>query len=365
MPNIFRQGMQSLSMSVALLLVSFPLWAGQVGYTYDELSRLTRVDVGDSAGTVIEYSYDAAGNRTSHVVRETTFTLTVAKAGTGSGTISGGGTYAAGAPVTMTATADAGSTFTGWSPNPCAASFTMPASNLTCTATFALNTYTLTVAKAGTGSGTISGGGTYAAGTPVTLTATADAGSTFSGWSPSPCAASFAMPDNSLSCTAIFTLNTHAITVTTEPAAGGTASCAPNPVDHGGTSLCTATANPGYTFIGWSGDCTGASCVLTNITAANHVTANFGFTIVTSVTPAGSGTVSCTPNPIVPGSTSTCTATANPGFSFVGWRGDCTGQAGKTCTLSNIQSAKAITAAYVELALVLPSRGGWRDALGH
>ena len=66
----------------------------------------------------------------------TTYTLTLAKAGTGTGTVSGGGSYAAGATVNLTATPASGSTFAGWSPSPCAASFAMPANNLTCTATF-------------------------------------------------------------------------------------------------------------------------------------------------------------------------------------------------------------------------------------
>ncbi len=65
-------------------------------------------------------------------------------------------------------------------------------------------TYPLTLAKAGTGTGTVSGGGNYAAGASVALTATAVAGSTFDGWSPSPCAPSFAMPANELTCTATF-----------------------------------------------------------------------------------------------------------------------------------------------------------------
>ena len=68
------------------------------------------------------------------------YTLTLAKAGTGSGTVSGGGSYAAGATVNLSAIANTGSFFANWSPSPCAASFTMPASNLTCTATFTLGT---------------------------------------------------------------------------------------------------------------------------------------------------------------------------------------------------------------------------------
>ena len=70
-------------------------------------------------------------------------------------------------------------------------------------------TYLLAVNTTGTGNGTVSGAGDYEAGATVTLTATPNAGSTFAGWSPSPpCAASFPMPANALTCTATFTLAT-------------------------------------------------------------------------------------------------------------------------------------------------------------
>jgi endonuclease YncB( thermonuclease family) len=125
----------------------------------------------------------------------TTYTLSVTQTGSGSGTIGGGGQYEQGDSVNLAATPNAGSTFAGWSPSPCAASFTMPANNLTCTATFnttAPNTHNLTVDKAGTGSGIVTGTGihcgsncteSYASGTSVTLTATPASGSTFAGWS--------------------------------------------------------------------------------------------------------------------------------------------------------------------------------------
>jgi len=82
----------------------------------------------------------------------------------------------------------------------------MPANSLTCTATFIQKPPTqfgLTVDK--TGSGSVSGAGNYAAGATVTLTATPDVNYTFTGWSPSPCANSFVMPANNLTCTATFT----------------------------------------------------------------------------------------------------------------------------------------------------------------
>ncbi len=83
----------------------------------------------------------------------TTFAaLVLNTAGSGAGTVSGGGSYEVGSTVNLTATPNAGSTFTGWSPVPCAASFQMPAQDLTCTATFdrSATVYTVT-AIAGSG----------------------------------------------------------------------------------------------------------------------------------------------------------------------------------------------------------------------
>ena len=75
------------------------------------------------------------------------------------------------------------------------APYELPAvtANHTLNATFAINTYPLTIAKSGTGTGVVSSSpsgiscgttcsGTYAHGTSVTLTATPDTGSTFTGW---------------------------------------------------------------------------------------------------------------------------------------------------------------------------------------
>lgn len=75
------------------------------------------------------------------------------------------------------------------------------------TALFAkITSYALTLKKAGTGTGTVAGGGQYAAGATITLTATAKEGSTFAGWGPKPCASQFKMPASALKCTATFKL---------------------------------------------------------------------------------------------------------------------------------------------------------------
>jgi len=53
---------------VVLTLLMVTVAAGAIDYTYDELDRLTQVVYDD--GTIIEYTYDPAGNRLSRVVTE-------------------------------------------------------------------------------------------------------------------------------------------------------------------------------------------------------------------------------------------------------------------------------------------------------
>jgi hypothetical protein len=143
-------------------------------------------------------------------------------------------------------------------------------------------------------------------------------------------------------------LVTHAITTAANPPGSGTVSCTPNPVPEAGASTCSATANAGYAFSAWSGDCTGATCSLSNVTSAKNVTAGFAlnnatYVITATPSPAEGGTVACTPNPVNSGGASTCTATPASGYSFSAFSGDCSGA---TCVLSNVTSTKNVTAGF-------------------
>jgi hypothetical protein len=119
-------------------------------------------------------------------------------------------------------------------------------------------------------------------------------------------------------------LATYAITTTASPLAGGSVSCSPNPVLYGGTSSCTATPSSGYTFSTFSGDCAGATCILSNVTAAKSVTANYtaltipGAPAVLSITP-GPGHLTITLQPpsntgggAIVGYSATCTTSGHP-----------------------------------------------------
>ena len=77
--------------------------------------------------------------------------------------------------------------------------------DFTVSPTSGLKTYALTISLAGKGSGTVTGAGTYPAGTVVGLKATPAAGSTFMGWSPAVCSAGvLTMPAALVACVATF-----------------------------------------------------------------------------------------------------------------------------------------------------------------
>jgi hypothetical protein len=140
--------------------------------------------------------------------------VTLSKAGTGTGSVSSSpsglsctascsgasASFASTSAVTLTAQAASGSTFAGWS-GACTGtgSCTIPpgTSSVNVTAQFnstAVQNHMLSVSRQGTGSGSISSSpagincgstctASYASGTQVTLSAQADAGSSFAGWS--------------------------------------------------------------------------------------------------------------------------------------------------------------------------------------
>ncbi|MEJ5030774.1 IPTL-CTERM sorting domain-containing protein [Comamonas sp. MYb69] len=208
-------------------------------------------------------------------------------------------------------------------------------------------------------------------GSDATCTATAQPGYAFGSWG-DDCTGTMAN-----SCTlsnvttaktvsANFTLNSYDIATTATPSEGGSVSCTPSTVAHGGGASCSATAQAGYTFASWAGDCTGtaASCVLSNVTANKAVTANFSlnsYTITTSANPPEGGNLSCTPNPVAHGSNATCTAVPAAGFAAASFSG-CT-RVGSTndCALTNVTAAAIVSAAFTTLP-VITNTGNLPDA---
>jgi hypothetical protein len=158
----------------------------------------------------------------------------------------------------------------------------------------------LSVTTAGTGSGRIASnpagidcGATCSSsfdhGTTVTLTATADASSTFGGWSGAGCSGTGVCQvtmDTAKTVTATFTLKTYTLTVTKAGTGNGRLSSNPKGIDcggdcsddysHGTAVTLIAAADAGSTFDGWSGaGCSGTGGCVVTMDAARTVTATF------------------------------------------------------------------------------------------
>ena len=227
------------------------------------------------------------------------YTLALTLGGGGSGTVTSdpGGitcgtdcaeTYPATTSVGLTASPASGSVFTGWSGVTCSegsqttstCTVTMTQAQ-TVTATFEPLVVLLTVAVSGDGDGTVTGGGlvcfsgttcsaAYTTGTSVALTAWADSGSIFTGWSGGTCAEGNQM---TWTCTVTMT-QAQTVTATFEPLVfllrlavrgdgdgtvtgggvvcfSGTTCWVESPT---GTSVAlTASPDSGSIFTGWSG----------------------------------------------------------------------------------------------------------------
>jgi List-Bact-rpt repeat protein len=252
----------------------------------------------------------------------TEFQLAVTKTGTGTGTVTSNpagincGTICTAeleeGTVTLTASADAGSEFKGWKgADATAEGCDATGATLTCEvelaaaktieAEFALEStgtteFPLTVTKSGTGTGTVTSnpagincGTTCSAefpeGTEVELTATAAAGSKFTGWS-GACTGTGACK---VPVTAAATVGAaFALEATPPPAefaltvtkiGNGTVLCnggaCAEKYPQGTELTLAAAAGSGSTFAGWSGACAGTGACKVTITGPTAVTAKF------------------------------------------------------------------------------------------
>ena len=207
----------------------------------------------------------------------------------------------------------------------------------------------------------------YAHGTDVTLTPTADLGKVFTGWT-GDCTGTGACTvklNQNRAVTATFQ-DAFTLSVNKDGAGTGTVTSSPAGIDCGvdcgepyaSGTVVTLTATPavGSTFSGWSGDCSGTGTCVVTMNASRSVTATFSVAtheLTVSKDGAGSGTVTSSPAGIDCGSDCsetynyntvvTLTATPETGSVFDGWSGDCTGT--DPCVVT-MDQARSVTATF-------------------
>jgi uncharacterized repeat protein (TIGR02543 family) len=294
----------------------------------------------------------------------TTTTLTVATVGSGTVAVEPDQSeYTYGQVVTLTAMPEAGWIFSDWSgdlvgsDNPAVLAMT---EDKVVTATFTQDEYALTVNTAGSGSvDKDPDQATYHYGDVVTLTAMADSGWTFAGWSGDLTGTDITATKTITGDTAItatFMLDEYTLTVNT--AGSGSVDKDPGQATYhyGDVVTLTATADPGWTFAGWSGDLSGSTNPATiTITGDAGVTATFSqdeYTLMVNV--AGNGRVTVDPDQVTYhyGDLVTLTAIADPEWTFIGWSGDL--RSTDNPYAITITSATTTTATFAYCQIFLP-----------
>ena len=132
-------------------------------------------NIGNYVPIILKYNGDVSKN------------ISATSSNSSMGSVSGSGIYDYGENATLTATPKNGYSFIKWSDGSTANPYTLKVTkDLTLTANFKAisnTTYTITAQSANTAMGTVSGGGTYESGVPVTLIATPNADHKFVKWS--------------------------------------------------------------------------------------------------------------------------------------------------------------------------------------
>ncbi|TKC10422.1 DUF3494 domain-containing protein [Pedobacter polaris] len=288
------------------------------------------------------------------------------------GTVTGAGQFAQASTATVSAIPSAGFTFTNWTENGVSVStssnyqFTI-AGNRTLVANFApvpVGNFAVNLSSSPAAGGINSGSGSYTAGSPVTVTAAANAGYTFLNWTENgnivatSASFQFIITGNRtlVANYRVIPASQFAVTLSSNPLSGGTTD-GEGSYASGASVTIVATRNTGYTFVNWIDKATGA-VVSTSasytfaLTANRSFTANFILNTYTLNVTAVNGAVLKTPNSATynHGSTVVLTATPSPGYVFTSWSGDASGSVNPlTVTMT---ANRNITANFTQIAPV-------------
>ena len=238
------------------------------------------------------------------------------------GTTTGSGTYAYGAVATLTASANEGYEFVRWSDgNTDATRNVSVTGNISLTAEFATAQYTLSATTPDAQKGSVSGDGTYAHGAVATLTATAETGYYFTGWSDgistNPRSVTV-LSDTSF--TALFEAYNYTVTVVSSDDLKGNVSGG-GTYPYGTSITISATPLTGYHLTGWND---GDENEIRSVTVTGDVTyyANFAYNAYTITALSAddmAGSVSGG-GPYDYNETATLTAVPSAGYRFVQWQ---------------------------------------------
>jgi hypothetical protein len=283
-----------------------------------------------------------ANNYVWRFTTSSSYTVTLSSIPVAGGTASGGGTFSPDSAVTVTATPNAGYTFTNWTEGGVAVStnptyqFTI-SGNRILVANFAAvpaTQRTVTLSSFPLAGGTTSGGGVFNLASSVIVTATPNAGYTFTNWTEGGVAVStnptyqFTISGNRVLVANFSAVppTQFTVTVLSIPSAGGTTSGG-GAFNAGSLVTVTATPNLGYTFTNWTENgivITSSTSYQFAISGNRVLLANYAavaptqYTVTLSSIPLAGGMTSGS-GAFTAGSSVIVTATPTVGYAFTNW----------------------------------------------
>ena len=254
-----------------------------IGYDTNLISSVTFTPPGGAGAGTITGVFALSGTEAFYTGK---YNLTVSASPADGGTVSGGGLFAAGSSNMVTASANGGYEFINWTQGGIVVGTSSNCTILlngeeTLVANF-LPAYTLEVSASPAGGGTVSGGGTFVQGATTNITAAANSGFEFIGWTGDATGTDNPLTvtmNTNLNITANFATNAGNITVTVLTNDFGRVSPDLNGRDliRGRNYTLTATAGNGSNvFLSWTGSITSNKNPLTFKAESNMVLqANF------------------------------------------------------------------------------------------
>ena len=219
--------------------------------------------------------------------------------------------------------------------------------------------YTITVTPNPTEGGTVTGGGSFAAGASCTVTATPNANYTFTNWTENgnvvSTNASYTFTVNAnrtLVANFTYVAPTYTVSVSASPTNGGTATGG-GTYQEGENCTVSATAAAGYTFTNWT---EGSTVVSTNanytfqVNASRTLVAHFtqnSYNVNVSANPSNGGNVTGGGS-FTYGQNCTVTATAASGYTFANWTEGSTVVSTNTSYSFSVTSNRNLVAHFTE-----------------
>ena len=311
------------------------IWISASGTAYD-----TTFTVTGGQGLAGKELYLVGSNDTGNIylnnqatitVQESTLNYTITcNAGTGGSLSANVSAAQAGTTITLTPSASSGYQFSSYSSSPSVTisgnQFTMPASNVTITASFTKISYSVNCGSDPAAGGSLSASPTTATmGTTITLTPTANTGYHLAGYLTNPSGISisnnrFTMPASTVGVTAKFVKNIY--TITTSASTGGTLTANYSTSSMGDEVTLTPTPSTGYYLVSYT--TTPSNLTITNnkftMPAGNvSIKANFAkqsYNVNTGASPSAGGGLTASKSSANYGDEITLTPLPNLGYQF-------------------------------------------------